>query len=112
MNPKHFCHDCGCEEGELHNYFPNCDMERCPLCKGQLLSCDCDKSKISDEIREPYFSEGFCCIRCGKFMPDLKMIPDKEWEFICGKTYEKDCILCFDCMKFIKEKREELIKNE
>ena len=33
------CHDCNCKEGELHEY--GCDMERCPFCGGQLISCDC-----------------------------------------------------------------------
>jgi hypothetical protein len=33
------CHDCNCLEGEFHQ--PGCDMERCPFCGGQLISCDC-----------------------------------------------------------------------
>jgi len=33
------CHDCGCLEGELHQR--GCDMERCPWCGGQLITCDC-----------------------------------------------------------------------
>jgi 2-hydroxy-3-keto-5-methylthiopentenyl-1-phosphate phosphatase len=102
------CHDCGCAEGELHNFFPNCDMERCPICKGQLLSCGCDKSKILDSMREPYFDWVFCCKRCGEKMPNLKNVSDAEWEMICGITYAKDCILCKKCMKFIYDKRAEL----
>lgn len=33
------CGDCGVQEGELHHL--GCDMERCPFCGLQLISCDC-----------------------------------------------------------------------
>ena len=36
---RHTCHDCNCLEGELHER--GCDMERCPFCLGQLISCGC-----------------------------------------------------------------------
>lgn len=34
------CHDCKAMPGELHHY--GCDVERCPDCGGQLISCGCD----------------------------------------------------------------------
>ncbi len=36
---KHPCGDCAVIKGQLH--VENCDVEECPLCHGQLLSCDC-----------------------------------------------------------------------
>ena len=34
------CHDCGCLDGYYHH--PGCDMEVCPRCKGQVISCGCE----------------------------------------------------------------------
>ena len=34
------CYDCGVTKGQLH--IPSCDVEECPNCHTQLLSCDCD----------------------------------------------------------------------
>lgn len=33
------CHDCNVIHGRIHHY--GCDVERCPMCGDQLISCDC-----------------------------------------------------------------------
>ena len=37
------CGDCGAEPGHFHHW--RCDMERCPKCDGQLISCGCKVTK-------------------------------------------------------------------
>lgn len=33
------CHDCGVQPGGFHHL--GCDMQRCPLCRGQMMLCGC-----------------------------------------------------------------------
>lgn len=39
------CGDCNAPRGGLHH--PGCDVERCPRCLGQSISCGCDD--LADE---------------------------------------------------------------
>ena len=45
---SHKCGDCGKKTGEYHD--DGCDIERCPKCNGQLLSCDCTFWSIGEEV--------------------------------------------------------------
>lgn len=36
----HPCHDCNTPVGGLHHL--GCDVEQCPRCGGQAISCGCD----------------------------------------------------------------------
>ena len=40
------CHDCGAKRGQYHH--ANCDVEQCPVCGGQLISCGCDAEYTND----------------------------------------------------------------
>ena len=41
------CPDCGVEVGELH--LPGCDIERCPKCTGQSISCGCARGEDDED---------------------------------------------------------------
>ena len=76
------CHDCGCHVGDNHT--PGCDMERCPKCNGQLISCDCFvKDDKFDEVEfEKYSPEKWS----GIMYEDIRKIcEDKDlycyWSF-------------------------------
>lgn len=42
------CHDCGIAAGGKHH--PGCDMERCPRCAGQIISCGCLDEENKDKL--------------------------------------------------------------
>lgn len=92
------CHDCGVEEGQLHEV--GCDMERCPNCGGQAISCGCSNEQFYLKgYRIPWVQIPLMCGLCGSLWPDFFMLPDAQWkkyvipelqdEILCRSCYEK-----------------------
>jgi len=69
LPPTHFsepygrCHDCHAKHGMPHHC--GCDVQRCPKCGGQFISCDCNKKVFipfgveEDRTEELNAVEGF-----------------------------------------------------
>lgn len=39
------CHDCNARLSQIHHI--GCDIERCPKCGGQLISCGCEFPQVA-----------------------------------------------------------------
>lgn len=120
------CHDCEAKEGQLHDY--GCDMERCPYCEQQLISCECCYEKMDIDISEgtwaykhgltnaqsdkwlvilnnkgriPYVRVPVLCALCGGGFPPLFNVPDEEWERYVIPELQRQ-VLCLDCYNNMK----------
>ena len=94
------CHDCKVEEGYYH--ISGCDMEMCPKCGGQIISCDCKNEEFEDMERIPWICYPNMCVKCGKLWPALFYVSNEEWEKYVEPA-QRNSVLCFDCFQNIRE---------
>lgn len=92
------CGDCGCAEGEFHS--PGCDMERCPFCGGQLISCDChlkhfgyepDWTKPNCNLPEDIYNNGLPEEQAEEWDKKLKekgLVPFIRYPLVCARCGE------------------------
>lgn len=90
------CHDCGAKEGEFHD--PGCDMEQCPFCSGQLISCDCANvhfypgfvsAKYDRENNKFIHAKPFCGLPKKVYEFGLSAEQETEWDRLIA---EKGCV--------------------
>jgi hypothetical protein len=90
------CHDCGVPEGDIHQQ--GRDMESCPTCGGQLISCDCP----DPDHRIPFILYPNMCCKCGALWPEMFSVPDEKWEYYVEPSMRRK-MLCEGCYNQIKE---------
>lgn len=97
------CDDCGVAEGELHRL--GCELERCPVCGEQAISCEAHcwtptgrprKSFLAK--RTPFIATPNFCRRCLVPWPEMFVVPDEEWRanIPADLQHEMLCRSCYD----------------
>jgi len=85
MNNENFCPDCGVKPGEFHAI--GCDIERCPACGGQALSCACSNEKRNEYPWLPWTGEWSGVSECREFGWYAKLVEGQGW-VTCDKNDE------------------------
>ena len=77
MSNEKICHDCGVKPGEIH--LTGCDVERCPACGRQALSCECSDEEINKYSRLPWTGEWPGVSECREFGWYARLVEGRGW---------------------------------
>ncbi|HTJ97759.1 MAG TPA: hypothetical protein VL381_09835 [Rhodocyclaceae bacterium] len=58
------CGDCSVAKGQYH--VPGCDVEQCPACGGQIITCDCSSSKKPKKPAKPFSKRELAIVEARK----------------------------------------------
>lgn len=76
-DPAKPCYDCGVQPGELHKR--GCDIEQCPDCGNQFISCDCEGHITMPRL--PWEGDFPGTLACREFGWYAKKLPgEKGWQ--------------------------------
>ena len=75
VDKKQNCPDCGVPPGEMHR--PDCDIEQCPNCGRQLLTCGCQPGQRAVRLAWTGHYPGVA--ECMEFGWYAKLVPGVGW---------------------------------
>ncbi len=121
------CRCCGAKQGQYHRIFP-CQLEDCPFCGTQLISCECPaiyfgkpeltrlewsewETIVLKKGRKPFIYFPTVCCRCGELNPEFFNVSNEEWKRNVP-NYSPMEISCKDCYEIIKEYNEQAKKQD
>jgi hypothetical protein len=70
------CPECRVRPGQVHR--AGCDIEQCPYCGGQLISCDCRRRPPLDD-RMPWSGIWPGVAECQEFGWYARLVPGAGW---------------------------------